>query len=360
MNQNNHFKDEEVIRSLFDITKIAGEDLKEIGDSSWSLFGGSGFVGRWIAAALLFAARNLSIPLEVRIITRNIDATEKRLRAFFPQDLQSPKVITFDEFLQTTKSELPHNKTSYNVFGATPTTNFPNDLGNVTSYFKTVIDKISNVKYPPIVLNLSSGAVYKKAFSQNELIFEGDERQKLNQSINIYQECKIAIEDILFEKACNGLIKAVNPRLFTFAGPGFPLEAHFAVSNFVKSCMESGEIHVMGHPRTSRSYMDPVDMVSWLIRLVRLEEKIGLKPIHIGSNESVSMSDLAGAVMKIFGGSKINYVEDSIAIPNRYIPSTSKTMELLGTSYTCDLESTLLKWKNFLITNNQVNSTRWD
>jgi len=349
-----------IISDLTEIVRTSEDDMNYFGKSSWTVFGGSGFVGRWLTASLLFSSEYIDTEFEVTVVTRDKTKSLNNFQQFIQSDLFEPKYITVEEFLgknyKLDKKEIPN----YCIFGATPTTNIPRDLLDITRYFHSIIDIVSDIDNPPVVMNLSSGAVYKNAFGRQESILEDDEIQVAGQGINLYQECKISIEDILSNRTKAGLIKGVNPRLFSFAGPGFPLNSHFAVSNFIMSCLNRTEICITGHPKTSRSYMDPVDMTSWLLRLLRMHENIGLNPIHIGSDSPICMDELASIIQKIFVGKNIRYTQGLSAIPNSYVPSTAKTRELLGVGYNWNLERTLSKWRDFIGAKEHTSEFLWE
>ena len=349
-----------VTRSLIEISKVNEVDFKFIGESCWTLFGGSGFVGRWLAASLLYCSKALDVELDVKIVTRDKSECESKFQKFFPKELAFPQIITVDQFFQSSHYITKCHKSNYYVFGATPTTNFSQDLLKVSEYFQRIVKTVSNSDNPPTFLNLSSGAVYKNAFGNQEFILENDERQEISQTVNLYQKCKLSVESILFNATKEGIIKGLNPRLFTFAGPGFPLDSHFAVSNFVKSALGKKDIIINGHRKTSRSYMDPADMVIWLLRLVRLQNSIGLQPIHIGSDFAYSIDELAEQILKIFGTTPITYNDKSAAIPNSYVPSTKNTRKLLDVDYKWNLESTLTRWREYLTGFPGIKDSKWE
>jgi dTDP-glucose 4,6-dehydratase len=271
-----------------------------------------------------------------------------------------PKYISVDEFLESKCNLQREQTTNFYVFGATPTTNLPNNLMTVERYFRQIMEKVTDFDNPPVFMNLSSGAVYRNAFGHQRFLFEDDEMQLAGKGINLYQDCKISIENLLTDKTKAGSIRGVNPRLFTFAGPGFPLNSHFAVSNFIMSCLNENEVCIAGHPKTSRSYMDPVDMVSWLLKLLRKQEEVGIEPVHIGSDSSIYMDELAEKIRKIFGGKSIRNTQIESAIPNSYVPSTIKTREMLGVTYNWNLDKTLVKWHDYINANRQIKESFWE
>lgn len=89
------------------------------------------------------------------------------------------------------------------------------------------------------------------------------------------------------------VIRGINPRLFAFAGPGFPLERDFAFSSFMRMALQKKPIVIRGHPDTRRSYMHPIDMATWIICAWANVDALRGHPIHIGSPVPISMLELA-------------------------------------------------------------------
>lgn len=345
---------------LNEIINRAEDDLRKFGSIRCTIFGGTGFVGRWLVSVLTEASSILNLDINVEVVTRSTTEARAKLKVFWPNTLENVELLTIEDFFKcdnrVSDIEYPH----IYIFGATPTTNFPKSLASITNYFERILDKVSNSENPPIVLNLSSGAVYKNSFKNFSLIQENDERETVQHSVNIYQECKIRIEDLLFQKTLQKQIRGINARLFTFAGPGFPIEAHFAVSSFVRSSLEGLDLEVKGNTSTSRSYMDPVDMASWLIRLVARQENVGSHSVHIGSEDAINMAELSRMVLNVFSGTDIKFIDNGVALPNSYVPSTSTTRSILDVETLWTIERTLEKWRDYLLAQRNHPHSRWE
>jgi UDP-glucuronate decarboxylase len=138
-------------------------------------------------------------------------------------------------------------------------------------------------------------------------------------------------------------IEIVIARCFAFVGLDLPLDAHFAIGNFIRDALSREEITVAGDGSQVRSYMDQRDLSLWLTTMLQRG-----RPGHsynLGSDKEILIRDLAFLVRDALAPSKrvrIVGVLETQNIRNRYIPSIEKAkMELqLGLNYS--LEQSIL------------------
>ncbi len=126
-------------------------------------------------------------------------------------------------------------------------------------------------------------------------------------------------------------LQTVIARCFAFVGRDLPLDAHFAIGNFIRDALWRPEIVVGGNGSPVRSYMDQRDLARWL--LVLLERGPGGEAFNVGSDEGHSVRDIAylvrdllapGKPVRIVGASNDNNPR------NVYVPSIDKTRAALG------------------------------
>lgn len=127
-------------------------------------------------------------------------------------------------------------------------------------------------------------------------------------------------------------LETVVARCFAFIGPDLPLDAHFAIGNFIRDALFGKEVIVHGTGTPVRSYLYQDDLAEWLLTLLAMGEPT--TAYNVGSDEAISIADLAylirdqlapGKAVRIEGGSSAD-----APTRNRYVPNTDKASKDLG------------------------------
>jgi dTDP-glucose 4,6-dehydratase len=119
--------------------------------------------------------------------------------------------------------------------------------------------------------------------------------------------------------------QVVIARCFAFVGAGLPLNAHFAIGNFIRDALGAEKIAVRGGGTAERSYLYAADLAIWLARLL-VSGKSG-EAYNVGSDQALTIGDLARTVAKLLASGKEVVIEgkdDPSRGRNRYIPSIAK------------------------------------
>lgn len=95
-------------------------------------------------------------------------------------------------------------------------------------------------------------------------------------------------------------VETVVARCFSFVGEDLPLNAHFAIGNFIRDVLVGADIVIHGDGTPVRSYMDQRDLVRWLITLM-LRGEAG-RDYNVGSSEQITILELAKRVAKLAPG----------------------------------------------------------
>jgi dTDP-glucose 4,6-dehydratase len=135
-------------------------------------------------------------------------------------------------------------------------------------------------------------------------------------------------------------------RCFAFVGPHLPLNAHFAIGNFIADALAAGEIAVHGDGTPMRSYLYAADLAVWLWTMLLRPNPAGLKldVWNVGSGEAISIRDLACMVAEeLRPGLAVNLGRTATpgAPFQRYVPDVSKAERELGLRQTIGLREAI-------------------
>ena len=319
---------------------------EQLANSKILITGSTGFIGSWLATSIIELNEKYGLGIELFLPIRN----RNKAMTIFGNYRNSQINLLEIDYLNASK--LPNIEVSHIIFSSTPSQ--PSTGGNDESLMKTVssnsfesLVEISRYqKNPPMFCNLSSGAVYGKQILNKSKVAENPLTSH-NQicDLSSYGKIKIKHENEVEKLTNRGQILGSNPRLFAFSGPGIALDAHFAIGNFMSNALNGEIIDIKGNPNTQRSYLYPTDLIVWILNLLI---KPTLNPIHIGSEHSISMSDLAQKISKIFSSPGVSIGDFSTEM-SIYVPETSQTRELLNVTQEVLLDESLLRWKQWLV-----------
>jgi len=164
---------------------------------------------------------------------------------------------------------------------------------------------------------------------------------------SVYAEGKRASELMcaLYGKAAaakGAEFEAKIARCWAFVGPHLPLDAHFAIGNFIGDVLAGQPIAIGGDGTPRRSYLYAADLAIWLWTM--LFRAPALMPINVGSRRDVSIRELAEAVAATLApATEIRVAKQAVAgaAPARYVPSVVRAEELLGLRETVGLEEAI-------------------
>lgn len=124
-------------------------------------------------------------------------------------------------------------------------------------------------------------------------------------------------------------LKTVIARCFAFIGEDLPLNAHFAIGNFVYDALYSEAITIKGDGTPIRSYLDQRDLAHWL--WVLLHEGIAGEIYNIGSDNGMELKKVATLVRDLIAPHKRIIIKGKDTLTssrNIYIPDISKICKL--------------------------------
>jgi dTDP-glucose 4,6-dehydratase len=302
------------------------------------LTGGTGFFGCWLVESFLFVNRVLDLDASIVVLTRDPAAFARKcphLSANPALTLVSGDVREF-----CLPEHLDGCKFRYVIHAATDTTsNKPDEPGasQPLHVWHTIVQGTEHtLRFAAShgtrkFLLTSSGAVYGEQPAHISHLPESyagaPDPLKAGSS---YAEGKRAAE-LLCSLYASEKLECKIARCFAFVGPHLPLDAHFAVGNFVRDAMRGDVIRIHGDGTPKRSYLYAADLAIWLWTI--LFRGPSGEAFNVGSEEALSIVELAEAVRAAIGSrAPVQTAEQAIAGKpgKQYVPSTSKAAQQLG------------------------------
>ncbi|MBI3441815.1 MAG: NAD-dependent epimerase/dehydratase family protein [Proteobacteria bacterium] len=313
----------------------------ELRDARLFITGGTGFIGCWLLESLRHADQQLDLDVQATVLTRDPQAFRRKA----PHLAEHPgfHFIAGD----VCDFETPAGEFTHLIHAATDASAELNEK-DPRRMFETVIQGTRRAldfaveKAVNRVLFLSSGAVYGQQPWEMERVAEdwvGSPR--CTDPRAAYAEGKRAAEMLCAIYAKQFGSKIAIARIFALLGPYLSLGIHFAAGNFIHDAMQGKPVIVNGNGLPCRSYLYASDLTVWLWHmLVRAEPG---KPYNVGSDESVSIRDLAERISRVVGNGEFHVLGalDTGWNPGRYVPDTSLIGRDLGLHRTVSLDEAI-------------------
>jgi dTDP-glucose 4,6-dehydratase len=293
------------------------------------LTGGTGFVGTWLTESLLWANRRLSLGISAVLLTRHPDAFRQRS----PHLAGDPAVTLWAGDGAT----FPYPDGAFPlVVHAATERYFPPDAEHPASTLdldlaatRRVLE-LARTRGAGRLLFTSSGAVYGKQPPTLAHIPEDYPGAPLStDTSSAYGQGKRISEFLCAAWSEVYGFDAVIGRLFAFVGPMLPLDAGYAVGNFIRDAMAGGPVRIVGDGTPYRSYLYAADLAIWLWTLLMRGERG--TAYNVGSAEEISIAELARRVTAVIApGAEIHMAKQPVpgASALRYVPATDRAAGL--------------------------------
>jgi dTDP-glucose 4,6-dehydratase len=303
--------------------------------------GATGFFGCWLLESFSWANQRLKLNASLVGVSRRPELLSERA----PHLMRDP-VITLHA-ADVRRGDFPQGTFSHCIHAATDASAKLNS-GAPQQMFDTIVDgtrrtlQFSAASSVRRFLLVSSGAVYGTQPPQMTNITESFEGgpDPLNPG-SAYAEGKRAAE-MLCSLAATPRFAATVARCFAFVGPYMPLDAHFAIGNFINDRLHDRPIHVSGDGSSVRSYLYASDLMVWLWTILFKGES--RRAYNVGSERSVNIATLArgvDAVLAPKAGVTISSTPKPGVAVHRYVPSTARADEELGLRATVSLREAI-------------------
>jgi nucleoside-diphosphate-sugar epimerase len=304
--------------------------------------GGTGFFGCWLVESFCHINRELGLDASATVLTRS----PAKFNAKAPHLAGDPHVRLLAGDVRD--FEFPDGRFSFVIHAATEASarqasEAPMEmLSTILAGTERTLEFAATHGTTRFLLT-SSGAVYGRQPSAITHLPESyaGAPDPLDPG-SVYAEGKRTAE--LMCSLCQEAkgMECAIARCWAFCGPHLPLDAHFAIGNFIGDVLRGKSISIQGDGAPRRSYLYGADLAIWLWTM--LFRAPSLTPINVGSDEDVTILELAQKVAEVLNPDTAIHVAGVPApgsAPSLYVPSINRAKELLGLKQTVSLEESI-------------------
>jgi dTDP-glucose 4,6-dehydratase len=320
------------------------EDLEHVArqlDGDWDglrgahlfITGGTGFFGIWLLESLLWANESRGLGMRVTVLSRS----PERFLAERAPHLRGRSGLAFVAggltdfpFPTAPCSHIIHAASETNVDQSSDWAQ--RHLNAALDGTRRLIDMVDK-HHSEALLITTSGAVYSPMDSVvGDRCVEGPAGVADYASERVvYGQSKRMMEIMTSVAAQQSGFRALIARCFAFVGPYLPLEANYAIGNFLRDALAGRDVIVGGDGTPLRSYLYAADLAVWLLRIL-VRGRTGV-PYNVGGEQALSIGELARTVARVAeSGSDVQIKGTPVAgaRPSAYLPSIARAREELG------------------------------
>ena len=308
--------------------------------------GATGFFGIWLLESFAYANKELGLGAELMGLSRDPDAFYLKvphLAGVSSIVLHQGDVRTF-EFPDGSFSHVIHAGTTSSV--PVPPLEM---LDTITQGTRRTLDFAVSAGAKKFLF-VSSGAVYGKQppdITHIPETYAGAPDPMDLRPVSIYGEGKRVGELLCSIYDQEHGLETTIARCFAFVGPHLPLDAHFAIGNFIRDAM-SGETIEVNDGTPYRSYLYMADLAIWL--WIILFKGKACFPYNVGSDREITIAELAETVASTIDESTQTQsipASNLKSPPSRYVPDTSRTKNALGVKSLIGIQESIKRTSNW-------------
>jgi dTDP-glucose 4,6-dehydratase len=317
------------------------EVWKELSGARIFITGGTGFFGCWLLESFAWAVDRLGLRASAVVLTRS----PERFPGKAPHLARHPAIQLAQGDVRC--FEFPAGRFTHAIHGAAeanPRLNREQPLlmlETIVDGTRRTLDFAAAAGVRRFLL-LSSGAVYGAQPADLARVTE-DYRGAPDtaDAQSAYAEGKRVAEMLGAVYAGARGLEVPVARCFAFAGPHLPLDAHFAIGNFINDCLHARPIAVRGDGTAYRSYLYTADLAIWLWTILARGQSG--RAYNVGSEQAVSIAELAEKVRETLGAAYEVRIAQArrAAAAERYVPDTSRARTELGLEEWIPLEEAI-------------------
>lgn len=295
--------------------------------------GGTGFFGCWLLESFAWANDKLGLDATAVVLTRD----PIRFRKKAPHLASHPAICFHTGDVRS--FEFPNGEFSHIIHAATESSTKLNEEDPL-GMFDTIVQgtwhtlEFARRCAARKFLLTSSGAVYGK--QPPEITHIPEDYRGAPDPMDLrsaYGEGKRAAELLCSLYAKRYGLETKIARCFTFVGPYLPLDAHFAIGNFIRDALQGGPVRVNGDGTPYRSYLYAADLAIWLWTIF-LHGKT-CRSYNVGSGKEIAIRDLANMVATVLHPKlEVKIAKQAVAgrTVERYVPCVERAQTELNLS----------------------------
>lgn len=293
--------------------------------------GGTGFFGRWMLESLLLADREFDLGVRITLLTRDV-----RRAAVMASVLVADPAVTLIEGDISALDSITGDFTDI-LHMAAETSYPPGGVSSGDAFRSAALGTIGVLRLARgsrarRLLLTSSGAVYGGQPADCARLPETSRlAPATDDPLSGYGHGKRAAEFLCTSAADEWGLHATIARCFAFVGPLLPLDANYAIGNFIADALWNPAIEVRGDGAARRSYLYAADLAVWLWTI--FVHGVPGRPYNVGSPDDLSIEELAHGVADLLAPEKAVHIalppKRGLPAP-RYVPDTTRARNELG------------------------------
>ena len=285
-----------------DCARVAQEEIASLDalrKSTILISGGSGFMGCWLCEMANFLNEAHDAAIRVYVVARDKEKFGEKIG-----HIASRPWLEFIRCDVRNLVDLPRDVNYVIHAAATPDnrvhTSNPIEtmvtIAEGTGALLKAADRVSNLR---MLVNISSASVYGSQPPSLERIPEDYQgAPEGGDAGSAYGEAKRYAETLCTAARSEARLPVVTLRPFAFLGAYQPLDAPWAINNFMSDALSERSIRILGDGKTVRSLMYGADMALWILKIMT-RTRTG-RVYNLGSDQGITLDRLAWMVAKQF------------------------------------------------------------
>ncbi len=279
--------------------------------------GATGLIGRWLLSALASLNQHAGKYSDVVVISRNPSEANRRLHGLPRLNLSySPTEAIKREIAEKCPTHIWH------LAASTGSVRQESIIEPINADLALALEIANALEKHPRETHLlysSSGAVYgRESAPLRALEPQVPMTTSASSASLMYGLGKLTSEGIFYALNQSGCASVSIARLFTFVGPLMPLDAHFAIGNFMSAALRGDAIRMNSRGNAVRSWMHLQDLARYLL-LLSASRRSSI--VDIGEEASMTIAEAAQLVAEIANvGVEFGTEENPSGSSMRYLP----------------------------------------